>query len=192
MSGVQDKRLDPRIGFILGALIGDGSLSDKNTIEFQQKSKEWLEIVKNNFFILFGKESKISKIFGRNAFRLRIYSKEIFNLFKELTSKINEVVMNESEEFQRKFLQGIFDAEGSVEKYQNRIAFYNKDEKIVNLCKTLLEKNGILVNKLYVKKRSGVITLSFSGIEKLRIFYEKINFAHPEKKKKLEEKLKLN
>jgi intein-encoded DNA endonuclease-like protein len=186
MREAQDKRLDPRIGFILGALIGDGSLSDKNTIEFQQKSKEWLEI------ILFGKESKISKIFGRNAFRLRIYSKEIFNLFKDLTSKINEVVMNESEEFQSKFLQGIFDAEGSVEKYQNRIAFYNKDEKIVNLCKTLLEKNGILVNKLYVKKKSGVITLSFSGIEKLRIFYEKINFTHPEKKKKLEEKLALN
>ena len=79
------------IAFILGAL-EDGCLFVRKdvqdyTIEIEQKYKKWLIRISDYFVICFDKKPKITKT-KKGYFRLRIYSKEIFNELFRLRKNI--------------------------------------------------------------------------------------------------------
>lgn len=179
--------MDSEKFFILGALMGDGCLTSRPsigdfTIEFDQKSKGWLDILSEKFKESFGKTSEIKKT-SKGFFRLRIHSKSMFTELKEMKSKFPDILT--SDENKIKFLQGIFDAEGSVHKTRFRITISNKSDSIIESCKTFLKEFGIPTGKLWVSK-DGVKILPIFGRERLELFQSKIGFTHPEKKEKLQ------
>ncbi|MBI2546816.1 MAG: hypothetical protein HYW23_00005 [Candidatus Aenigmarchaeota archaeon] len=174
--------------FVLGALMGDGCLTSRPsigefTIEFDQKSKEWLEILSEKFLKYFGKTSEIRKT-TKGYFRLRIHSKKIFEELQEMKARFQEILVTSDESSKIKFLQGMFDSEGSVHKSKFRITFSSKRDAIINTCKSLLEEFGISTGKIWVSK-DDVKILPIYGRCCLRLFQNKIDFTHPEKKQKL-------
>lgn len=181
------------IAFILGAL-EDGNFYSRPEIgefliEVEQKNKKWLEILAKAFKNSFQIEPKIKKRKDKNGiFRLRIYSKEIFQKLQELKSKSNWL-LQENQKVKIAFLRGIFDAEGSVIKNKNRITLSNKNEELLRLCQNLLLDLGIKTGKIWNLKW-GVKVLPINGRENIEKFNQIIGFSHPLKRKKLENKLK--
>ena len=173
--------------FILGAM-EDGSLSSRPkigdfTIEIEQKNKEWILNLAKYFKISFGVKSKISERKKKNVFRLRIYSKDVFQQLQKLR-KLLPKITRERKEIQRYFLRGVFDAEGSVDKNKYRITLSNKNEKLLKICRKLLKNMRIEIGKTW-RYKWGVKVLPILGKEKLKTFKKEIGFSHPDKKLKL-------
>ena len=178
--------------FILGAL-EDGYLSRRKRkgeflVEIEQKNREWLEIVAENFEKSFGIKPKITKRKRKNVYRLRIYSKNIFLKLQKMRKNFKQIIKT-NEEVQKSFLRGICDAEGSVDKNKYRITISSKNKKLLKFCQKLIQKFGIKTKKLW-KYKWGVYVLPILGKENLRKFNEIIGFLHPEKKAKLLMKFK--
>ncbi len=179
------------VAFILGAM-EDGNLSSRPeigdfTIEIEQKNKEWLLNLAKYFRFAFKVKPKISERKKKNIYRLRIYSKDVFQKMQRLRKNIQKIT-KERKEIQKYYLRGIFDAEGSVDKNKYRITLSNKNLKLLKICKKLLAKLGIETGKIWEYKW-GVKVLPVLGKEKLKIFKKEIGFSHPDKKSKLVRKL---
>ena len=175
------------VAFILGAM-EDGNLSSRPkigdfTIEIEQKNKEWLINLAKYFRLAFKVKTKITERKKKNVFRLRTYSKDVFQQLQQLKKNIQKIT-RERKEIQKYYLRGIFDAEGSVDKNKYRITLSNKNEKLLMICKKLLAKIGIETGKLWEYKW-GVKVLPILGKEKLKIFKKEIGFSHSAKKEKL-------
>ena len=182
------------VAFILGAM-EDGNLSSRPeigdfTIEIEQKNKEWLITLARYFRLAFKVKPKISARKKKNVFRLRIYSKDVFQKLQKLRNEKQEIT-KERKEVQKYYLRGIFDAEGSVDKNKYRITLSNKNLKLLKTCKKLLAKLGIETGKIWEYKW-GVKVLPVLGKEKLKIFKKEVGFSHPAKKLKLVRKLMLS
>lgn len=175
--------------FILGVVLGDGCLTSREeigdfTIEFDQKNKEWLEILSKKFENCFQKETKVRPT-SKGFFRLRIHSKKIFG---ELQNKIKQFPENLSEADKNckiNFLRGMFDSEGSADKNKFRVRICSKDDKIINACKILLNELKIKTGKLDINKKTEVKSLPINGKDNLIKFQKIVGFTHPEKMKKL-------
>jgi len=174
--------------FILSAL-EDGCLSSRKkkgefSIEIEQKNREWLKIIAKNFEKSFGIKPRITvRKTKKNIYRLRVYSKDIFLKLQKMQKNLEQIV-EASEDVQKSFLRGVCDAEGSVDKNKYRIIISNKNEKLLRLCKKLLQKFGIKTKKLW-KYKWGVKVLPILGKENLQKFNEIIGFSHPNKRAKL-------
>jgi DNA-binding transcriptional regulator WhiA len=178
--------------FILGAM-EDGSLSSRPkigdfTIEIEQKNEEWLKKLARYFETSFSANTHISERKSKGVFRLRIYSKEIFQEIKKLRKSISKI-QKQNREVQRYFLRAVFDAEGSVHNKKFRITLSNKNEKLLLLCKKLLKNFEIETKKIWVYKW-GVKVLPVLGKENLNKFKKKIGFSHSNKNLKLTQLLK--
>lgn len=175
--------------FIFGSVIGDGSFYTRPkigdyTIEVEQKNKEWLENLSEEFLSEFGKfkEPKEKRV---GIWRLRIHSKKIFQQLKKMVQEFPENILKSNTESKKKFLQGIFDSEGSVHKTKFRITFSNKNETIIETVKSLLKEFGIKYGKTR-KEKWGVQVIPINGKQNLILFQNLIGFTHPEKHEKLE------
>lgn len=183
--------MEKEVAFILGAL-EDGNFYSRPeigdyTVEIEQKNKEWLENLSNAFQVAFKFKPKITERKNRNVFRLRVHSKKIFEELEKMRRDL-EIIQREQHETQIYFLRGVFDAEGSVHKNKNRITFSNKKEELIILCQTLLTGMGIKTGNIWNYKW-GVKVLPINGRENLEKFNQIIGFSHPEKRRKLENKL---
>ena len=174
-------------GFIVGAS-EDGVLyysPKKNAyiLEIEQNNKEWLEIVKKALLIAYNKNCKIDKK-KSGYFRLSCYSKQIYNDLIE-TRKDFSKILKKSNDYKIGFLQGIFDAEGSVHNKRLSIRIYSKKQEIISLIEQLLQQQRISTGKLYVDKRNQVIMVPIYGKHNLRKFQQKISFNHVHKEYRL-------
>ncbi|HIE35632.1 MAG TPA: hypothetical protein EYP89_00140, partial [Candidatus Omnitrophica bacterium] len=112
-------RIDKEAAYIIGLLVGGGSLTVKNRIVFTSQDKELLKIFKNFFKKRFNYE--IKKTTGK--YDWTIYEKKIVEFFKDkgLTpvysedKSIPEEVSFSSKQIIISFLKGLFDTNGSVE-----------------------------------------------------------------------------
>src|SRR3989344_4955559 len=178
-------------GFVFGAS-HDGFVyyrKNKNEygLEIEQKSCQWLETVQEYLEKAYNKKSKIRKT-KKGYFRLNVYSKELFLELKKF-HKNPYLVLKQNKKFQIGFLQGIFDAEGSVRLERRHITVSSSNEKTTKIVAKLLKGIGIKTGKPF-KDMNNVISIPFYGKENLRIFNNFIGFRHPEKEKRLELLLK--
>ncbi len=173
-------------GFVFGAC-EDGTVYYKKnrnqyTIEYEQKILDWLEIVQKALQIVYNKSGKIRKT-KAGYYRLYIYSKDIYLNILE-TRKDYRNILTKDKNFQIGFLQGIFDAEGTVHNKRYSIRIASKKLVIIELIRDLLEKFNIKTGKIYHDKTA--IILPLYGKENLKKFNDVIGFRHKEKKAKLE------
>ena len=186
--------MKPELTFILGAM-EDGCLTKREsigdfTIEFDQKNKEWLEELSKCFKVVFGKTSSI-KTTKRGFFRLRIHSKEIFQKLENLMKRREELIENSSLECKAKFLRGVFDSESSVHRKRFVIALSNKNTNLLKFCKNLLEDFNIKTGSI-CKSNKDVFEFCVFGRDNLEKFRQRVGFLHPDRKRKLDELLKMS
>ena len=177
-------------GFIVGAS-EDGYIyhrKDKNEygLEVEQVSYKWLVYLQRALKIIFNKNTKIRKVKGK-YYRLNVYSKEIYLILLKF-HKHPRLILKENKAFQIGFLQGIFDAEGSVSLNSNHIRVSSKNLQLIRIIRKLLKNFNFRIAKLY-KDKNNVITLSLYGRDNLLKFYRCIGFNHPIKQKRLKNKI---
>jgi hypothetical protein len=174
-------------GFVLGAS-HDGIVyyrEEKNEygLEIDQKSLQWLETVQKYLQRAYKKKSRIRKT-KRGYFRLNVYSKELFHELQKFRNN-PRLILDGSENFQVGFLQGIFDAEGSIRLERRYVTVSSNNTKTIKVVMTLLKEFGIKIGKPF-KDKNNVISIPFYGKENLVIFDKIIGFRHPDKKKRLD------
>ena len=180
-------------GFLVGAS-EDGTVYQRKKkneymVEIEQKSKYWLEFVQEIILRFYKKSVKIRKT-SKGFYRIRIYSKKFFNQIKK--HRINSSwILRKSKEFQLGFLQGVYDAEGSIKKSRNHITISSNRKDLIRILQILLRNLNFRLGKTW-KDYNGVITLPFYGKDNLKRFQELINFRHPKKKERLAELLNDN
>jgi hypothetical protein len=134
---------DPRFFYILGAFKGDGHYNIKrNRVEISVIDLDFLEEIKRIFNVL-SPETKISIIISKKEtdttqrlYRLCLYSSVFFN------KRLHKLLPQTLEE-KKFYLQGLYDAEGSVEKNKLVITLSQKNIDDLNLWKSWLNELGI-------------------------------------------------
>jgi intein-encoded DNA endonuclease-like protein len=110
-----------------------------------------------------------------------------------------EGFIEESPERIAKFLQGLFDAEGSISK--RKLKLHNTDRALLHYAQRLLNKLGIEATGPHLSQKAGTKRVTKAGevinvnkdcfyiyvrVESLQAFCEKIGFRIPRKRRKLE------
>ena len=171
--------------YLWGYYYGDGShYSDKrNDLDIADKDKENLLILKQ-ILNSFGIKSFIKKDDKHNNFHLVWNSRILKNSLKK------EIPYNFPVEYKLSFIEGIFDAEGHVEKGICRIT--NTDEKLIYWISSVLFSIGI-PNRIYTINGSNNDNyytsnyVYFLDIYNLEKFKKYIKIRSPKKKRRLEE-----
>jgi intein/homing endonuclease len=174
-------------GFVFGAS-HDGIVyyrEDKNEygLEIDQKSEEWLKTVQKFLERAYKKKSRIRKT-RRGYFRLNVYSKDIYSELQKFKGN-PRLVLEQSKNFQTGFLQGIFDAEGSIRLERKHITISSNNPKTISVVAKLLKNLEIITGKPF-KDKNNVISIPFYGKDNLLKFKRYVNFRHPEKRQRLE------
>ena len=172
-------------GFVFGAA-EDGTIYYRQkkaqyNIEIEQKIRQWLEIVKDEIETTYNFHAKIS-VTSKGYFRLTVVSKALHNEIVERRKNYYTILL-ESYDFQIGFLQGIFDAEGTVHNKRYSVRMASKKEAVILVVKELLERNKIKVGKIHYDKTA--IVLPLYGKENLQLFKNVVGFRHQEKKDRL-------
>lgn len=179
--------METKKGFVFGAC-EDATIyyqpnKSQYKTEIDQQDRKWLETVKEAFEMAYELHCKIYTT-HRGYARLVVYSKSLYN---ELTQKRKEYlhILQEPTAYQLGFLQGIFDAEGSVDKKRYFIRVSSQNKKTITVIKTLLKKFGLCIGKPYYVNT--VTVLPLYGKENVKKFHKIIDFRHTEKKNRLNE-----
>jgi hypothetical protein len=140
------KNNDKEFGYVIGVMLGDGSISKKSYIlSFSSIDKEFTKIFNKNLIKIFNKKPyrciihvKNSKYNNKPKYKLHIYSKEIYYFLKPKLENL-KWIYNQNSDFKKMVLKGLFDSEGFVDKLGSyNVNFANTDKKIlelfINLC----------------------------------------------------------
>lgn len=185
---IQNKSLiEKNKGFIIGACEDGTSYHNPRKsayiLEIEQNNKNWLETVKKAFLIVYNKKCKID---GKKTgyFRLSCYSKQVYKDLIEIRKNFSKI-LKKSKYYKVGFLQGIYDAEGSVHNKRLCIRVYSNNKKLILTIKKLLDELFISTGKTYVDKRANVLMLPIYGRQNLKRFKDLINFNHDHKEYRL-------
>jgi intein-encoded DNA endonuclease-like protein len=175
--------MNPEKSFLLGFVFGNDSLIKRSrvgdyTIKFAQKNKEWLESLSNIFVTEFGKGAEVIPI-KSGYYEMRIQSKKVLQYLWKMTSSFPRNIP--TKEMQRRFLQGVFDSVGSVDKTKFVITLSNNNKKLIRTTKSFLKNFGIETGK-DKREKQGKFVLPIIGKENLVKFNNLIGFTNPEKK----------
>jgi len=188
-NSVQIKHVNSNLtemGFVLGAS-EDGTVyytpkKHQYNIEIEQKIPEWLEIVKSSIESCYGLYCRIRKT-SKGYYRLTILSKQLYN---EILGKRKnyKLILSEPIDFQLGFVQGIFDAEGTVHNKRYSIRVSSSKIQTIYVINKILEKFSIKTGKIYADKTAFILPIY--GRENLKRFSDIVGFRHKEKKDRLQ------
>ena len=132
-------------GYLFGLFEGDGyKFHDKKSrhyhIEFYLNSKKDKDIIKYllNLLDKIGVKPSLYQDKRYNCKRIRIYSKELFNIIEK-----NINLKNKSKEFSMGFVSGLIDSEGHVNSKKDYIMVVNTNKKILDKCKEFLDEMAV-------------------------------------------------
>ena len=180
--------------YIAGVIGGDGHLN-KNFIQIDGDSPQWLQTINTLFTTCFNKQGRVYHKKGSRGYRLYISSRSPVHYFHEKwnipfgkKSKIIEPPRSLTQERELKsFLIGWFDAEAHVEHWKHprtkriylRIQFKTKSESIRNFLLTILQDSG--VNASVYKDNEGSFRLQISSRNDITEYKQNFIFLHPKK-----------
>ena len=188
----------PELSYVVGAFIGDGwkaKIKNRKSgndyrISLASIDKEFVEKFANCMFRVVKRKRKIycrKRARKKDLFEVTFSSKELFFFLSKNIEKpeIKEVIF----QYPKEFLQGIFDAEGSVTMIRGkspRITLSNTDLKLLQICQDLLNKLGIS-SRIEKENKKGKISwrIVISRKKDIVEFQKKIGFSIIRKMKKL-------
>ena len=169
-------------------------------IRIYQKSKTWLEMIQKSFEQVFNIILHLRKDPRKDLWYLEINRKSLFEILSEILSEsVPKIIKNAPLEIKLCFIQGVFDAEGSVLKFEQyekdsnllikklqdiRINFGQANRELLEFVKITLEETGISCGKIcgpYFKneKSQPYFQVNSYGIANLKKFYSLIGTRHP-------------
>jgi len=182
----------------LGYLAGDGCYSVRNRgrcLLLSDKNKDLLNHYKKKIDRLFGCSCRLSKYGYQNSYELFVpaHVAEFIKLnfpeviLKTLDIRIPRKIFSAPLEFISGFLRGFFDAEGCVGHHSIDVCSSNK--LLLYQIDGLLKKFGIFTTvslNNFEKSKCRFRHRLFLYGEKMKIFRDKINFNHLNKREKLD------
>jgi DNA mismatch repair protein MutS len=182
------KQLTPDLAYLMGLLIGDGSLREQNM----------LSLTTGDTFIAEEFKRIVSELFGYRAQRLakskhfdyRVTSRQIRLFFEEcgldyvtaLDKQIPRCILRASKPVVRAFLQGLFDTDGTADAKGN-VSLSTSSLLLAQQVHVLMLNFGIissLQRKKGVRSANANYTVTIYGAEALA-FYQEIGFRLPRK-----------
>lgn len=190
-------KMTPQLAKILGYYLGDGSYEIDRLTFFEQR-KDVADYYKRLIEDVFELKVTYSFRISKNYHQLRVYSRIITQLFKEifnerkktLFGKVPSIILKSSDEVLSSFIGGFFDAEGYASKNRG-IALGINNSLIVKQLQFSLLRLGIISSiSEYDNKRNPYsnkirYTLAIDDLESLKKFYNLIKFSSNEKQEKL-------
>ncbi|MEK6913332.1 MAG: LAGLIDADG family homing endonuclease [Nanoarchaeota archaeon] len=192
------KILNEDLAKLFGYYLGDGSY-ELDRISFSEQREELAKHYQNLTKEIFGIDSHLNFRTDKNYYQIRIYSRIISQLFKQIFSekektlkeKIPSIILKSSDNSLAGFISGFFDAEGYVSG--GRVAFGINNPVLAKQFQFALLRLGIISSiNTYDNNKNPYsnnirYTLAIDDIESLKTFQDKVNFTCLEKRKKLKE-----
>ena len=192
------EKINPKFARVLGYYLGDGSYEIDRLTFFEQR-KEVVMHYKELMEKMFGIEIKYLFRKSKNYHQLRVYSRIIARLFREifpekdktLNGKIPPIILKSSDESLASFISGFFDAEGYASISSKRVALGINNKLLARQLQFSLLRLGIIASmQEYDNRRNPYsknirYTLSIDDVESLKNFYNKIGFISSEKQEKI-------
>ncbi len=190
------EKITPEFARILGYYLGDGCY-ELDRLSFFEQREEVAYFYKSLIEKVFGIEVKYRFRKEKNYHQLRIYSRIVAQLFKQIfaekdktmTEKLPSIILKSSDSALASFIAGFFDAEGYVVKTRVSLGINNKI--LARQLQFALLRLGIIASLWEYDNRRNPYsdniryTVSVEDIESLKKFQELCNFASLEKKEKL-------
>lgn len=189
--GSYTKVPSPEAAFLLGVLTGDGCMTTKDRITFSTADPEILTKMQAISKEIFGVE------FSRTTSRQYDYELRSVEAKTKLISwglsetyarhkQIPEWIRFAPKEYMQKFLQGLFDTDGCVEK-SGTVSFSSSSNVLIHQVQLALQNLGIMAKSYERKKRynnqlQGYIAIYGDFVEK---FQKEIDFTIKIKKERL-------
>jgi len=137
MSGVRLSVEDER--YLLGFILGDGMVKYYQRhgyeVKITEKNPMHAQYIASLIKGLYGIEPLITKDKYSNAWRIRVFRKEFYELIKQKIEQLGEP--------DRHLVGGLFDAEGDYTMSKKRLRFTNKDPNLINIVRRYLNSNNI-------------------------------------------------
>lgn len=186
-------RTDPDFWYLVGAsedvYLNVDSETGNYEFDLDSASERWLQQIQPIIKKIVQKDVKIRKHTNRDHHRLRFWNKALVCELKAIKDA-PEQVSGVSKEFQRQWLAGFFDAEGSVQlsgykQSQPMLSIYSTSGAKIDIIIDLLgQQFGIRAGK-YLPKDRNVWQLFITGRGSVATFATEIPLRHPEKRESL-------
>lgn len=133
--------LDKEVSYLLGVILGDGSVGERS-IEISERYKKNMDMISNLFEEKFNVKSNVFKREDKNAYRVRVHSTE---LAENLDIKHNkkyflELIGKSPSNIRMAFLSGLIDTDGCLGR---EITFSQKDKRVIDFVHSILLTEGI-------------------------------------------------
>ncbi|MEX1061622.1 MAG: DNA gyrase subunit A, partial [Patescibacteria group bacterium] len=190
------------LAFILGALISEGSVAEKE-IQFCNTDRTWLAEFDARWSRVFPdcrlhKFERAPSSFGKKPYATReIHSRQVVTFLRNLGllpvkakgKTIPPVVLQSPQPIVAAFLQAYFEGDGSISssgKKMVELSAISVSEVLIQQIQTILLRFGIASTKRFDHYRN-THKLYLRGLENYRLFQNKIGFFSERKRKKLAE-----
>ena len=189
--------------YLIGAL-RDGSVykdvaARNYVVAYYQKNREWLENSVGKRIKRLGFKYRIDEP-RSGQFRLRVYSKKLYNAIRELFEfppegkgqedwGVPEMLKKLPPFLLTSFIKGLFDAEGDISPKSSKslyIGISQKNKELLEFVKNILEKLGIKTGEIHlIDSRTKTLRLAIGSYESIIRFIKLIGCEHPDKKSRL-------
>ncbi|RKY57589.1 MAG: DNA mismatch repair protein MutS [Candidatus Latescibacterota bacterium] len=184
------RKLDEDLAYVLGLLVGDGTLTYRNSVYLCTGDPFIAEEFKRIVRKLFGYEVKC-KANGVDYFitsrQIRVFLENLgLGYVRAHEKSVPKSVMRAPKHIVKAFLQGLFDTDGFVENRYGNVRLSTSSPRLAKEVQLLLLNLGIIAS-LHVKKTSArpSYRLSIDGEDAIA-FHRTVGFRLPRKRKRMD------
>ncbi len=197
------RELDENLAYILGALIAEGTIKEKE-IEFCNSDTEWMNDFKKKWESVFP-DCRLHHFhrkpnsFGKKPYQtLEIHSQQIIKLLKNIgllpvksaKKTIPSLILQSPKPVVASFLRAYFEGDGSISQSgrMNELSATSVSEKLMEEIQIILLRFGIVSTKRFDRWRK-TYKLYIRGLKNYALFQSQIDFAASAKRTKLKKLL---
>ena len=179
------QELTPDLAYVMGLLVGDGTLTYKNAITLSTGdpfiAQTFTEIV-GRLFNYPVQQKTNGKDYIISSQQIRVFFADLGLSYHRAHEKVTpQSILHAPEAIVTAYLQGLFDADGFVENRYGNVRFSSSSERLAREVQLLLLNYG-LITSLRPKETTHRIsyTISIDGAEAIA-FHQRIGFRLPRK-----------
>ena len=183
--------MNPQLGFLLGALVSEGSFHQKKII-FNNQDMVFYRAVKKAILQNFPEVTLYERSITGDCRELELYHQKAVRFLENIglkSSKAHEkeipfIILNSPEETIRQFIRALYEGDGSVQYITDKrhggksiqLTYDSKSMKLLHQLKILFLNFGIATGAPKKDKRNDCYRLIIPGAYNINLFRKKIGF----------------